>query len=81
MCRSIKTLYNFDPPASNDESRAAATQYVRKLSGFRQPSVANRIVFDRAIDEITSATNDLLGALVTNAPARHHDQTSIHNHI
>jgi hypothetical protein len=70
MCRSIKTLHNFEPPATEDEIRASALQFVRKLSGFAQPSQANRVAFDRAVDQVTAAARELLGALVTNAPPR-----------
>jgi hypothetical protein len=70
MCRNIKTLHNFDPPANNEEIRASALQFVRKLSGFSKPSQANAPVFDRAIDEVAAAAAKLLDALVTNAPAR-----------
>ena len=70
MCRNIMTLYNLEPPASEDEIRAAATQYVRKVSGFPRPSVANRDVFDRAVADVTAATSALLANLVTSAPAR-----------
>lgn len=70
MCRSIKTLFNFDPPASDEEIRASALQYVRKLSGFHTPSKANRAAFDRAVDEVAAATRDLLDALVTRAEPR-----------
>ena len=70
MCRSIKTLFNFEPPASEDELRAASLQFVRKLSGFNSPSRANQAAFDRAVDEVTAAAQTLVGALVTNAPPR-----------
>lgn len=70
MCRNIKTLYNFDPPATEEEIRAAALQFVRKLSGFNSPSQANRAVFERAIDEVTDAARTLLGGLVTSAEPR-----------
>jgi hypothetical protein len=70
MCRSIKTLHNFEPPATEDEIRASAIQFVRKLSGFAQPSQANRVAFDRAVDQVTAAARELLGSLVTNAPPR-----------
>ena len=70
MCRNIKTLYNFKPPASDEEIRASALQFVRKLSGFTRPSKANQLAFDRAIEEVTRAAQDLLGALVTTAPPR-----------
>ena len=70
MCRNIRTLYNFDPPASGDEVRAAATQYVRKLSGFAKPSQANAEAFERAVDAVAAASQQLLDALVTVAPPR-----------
>jgi hypothetical protein len=70
MCRSIKTLHNFEPPATEDEIRASAVQFVRKLSGFAQPSQANRVAFDRAVDQVTAAARELLGSLATNAPPR-----------
>lgn len=70
MCRSIKTLHNFEPPATDDEIRASAVQYVRKLSGFTKPSKANEAAFERAVDEIAHAAHHLLEALVTNAPPR-----------
>jgi hypothetical protein len=70
MCRSIKTLHNFEPPATDDEIRASALQYVRKLSGFARPSGANQIAFNRAVDQVTEAARELLDALVTNAPPR-----------
>ena len=67
MCRNIKTLFNFDPPATDEEIRAASLQFVRKLSGFNKPSQANQAVFDRGIDEVTRAAHALLEALVTAA--------------
>ncbi|HZX67480.1 MAG TPA: DUF2277 domain-containing protein [Candidatus Elarobacter sp.] len=70
MCRSIKTLHNFAPPATDDEIRASAVQFVRKLSGFTHPSKANETAFNRAVDEVTHAAHHLLDALVTNAPPR-----------
>lgn len=70
MCRNIKTLYNFEPPATEDEIRAAALQFVRKLSGFNAPSKANQAAFDEAVDQVTGVARDLLDALVTNAPPR-----------
>ena len=70
MCRSIKTLHNFAPPATDDEIRASALQFVRKLSGFSRPSKVNEAAFDRAVDEVTRAAHELLGALVTNAAPR-----------
>jgi hypothetical protein len=70
MCRNIRTLYNFDPPASEDEVRAAALQYVRKISGFSKPSRANEEAFARAIDSVTAASEELLRELRTSAPPR-----------
>ena len=70
MCRNIKTLHNFKPPATEEEIRASALQFVRKLSGFARPSQANRVVFDRAVDQVTAAAHELLASLVTNAPPR-----------
>jgi hypothetical protein len=70
MCRNIKTLYNFEPPATDDEVRASALQFVRKLSGFNTPSRANEEAFDRAVEDVAGAAHRLLDALVTNAPAR-----------
>jgi hypothetical protein len=70
MCRNIKTLHNFDPPASSEEVRAAALQYVRKVSGTNKPSKANEAAFQRAVDEIAHITEHLLDELVTSAPPR-----------
>ena len=70
MCRNIKTLHNFEPPATRDEVNAAALQYVRKVSGSAKPSKANEMAFARAVDEVAAATNRLLAALVTSAPPR-----------
>ena len=67
MCRNIQTLFNFEPPATEDEVRAASQQYVRKISGFTKPSQANEPAFERAVDEVTEASMRLLDALVTNA--------------
>jgi hypothetical protein len=67
MCRNIQTLFNFEPPATKDEVRAASRQYVRKISGFTKPSQANEPAFERAVDEVTVASMRLLDALVTNA--------------
>ncbi len=67
MCRNIRTLYNFEPPATEDEVRAAALQYVRKVSGFHKPSRANAEAFDRAIDAVAAISNELLGELTTSA--------------
>ena len=70
MCRNIKILFNFDPPATNDEIRASSLQFVRKLSGFNRPSKANETAFNRAVEEVTSAARKLLDSLVTNAQPR-----------
>jgi hypothetical protein len=70
MCRNIKTLHNFEPPATEDEVRAAALQYVRKVSGAQKPSKANEAAFARAVDEVATATGRLLAALVTAAAPR-----------
>ena len=70
MCRNIRPLFNFDPPVTEDEVRAASLQFVRKISGFTKPSKANEASFDRAIDEVSAAAQRLLDALVTNAPPR-----------
>ena len=70
MCRNIKTLHNFKPPATDDEIRASALQFVRKLSGVARPSKVNQPAFDRAVDEVTMAATSLLDSLVTSAPPR-----------
>ena len=70
MCRSIKTLFNFEPPATEEEMRAAALQFVRKLSGFNAPSKANQAAFDRAIEEVADAARTLISSLVTSAEPR-----------
>jgi hypothetical protein len=70
MCRNIKTLYNFDPPASEDEIEAAALQYVRKISGFNKPSQANQEAFDAAVAAVTEVSRELLDGLVTAAPPK-----------
>jgi hypothetical protein len=70
MCRNIRTLHNFEPPATADEIRASSIQFVRKLSGFARPSKANEVAFNRAVDQVAQAVHDLLDALVTNAPPR-----------
>jgi hypothetical protein len=74
MCRSIKTLFNFDPPATDDEIRAASLQFVRKLSGFTRPSQANAAAFDRAVEDVAAVAQTLIRSLVTNAPARDRDE-------
>jgi hypothetical protein len=73
MCRSIKTLFNFDPPATDEEIRAASLQFVRKLSGFNQPSRANEVAFNRAVDEVTAVARNLLDSLVTSAEPRNRE--------
>jgi hypothetical protein len=70
MCRNIRTLHNFEPPATEDEIRASALQYVRKISGFSKPSQVNSEAFERAVDEVTAISTRLLGELVTNAPPK-----------
>jgi hypothetical protein len=70
MCRNIRTLYNFEPPASKEEVRGAAVQYVRKISGFSKPSQANAEAFDRAVDDVAEVTARLLSELVTTAPPK-----------
>ena len=74
MCRNIRTLANFEPPATEDEVRASALQFVRKLSGMNRPSRANEEVFDRAVDEVTAAARRLIGSLVTNAGPRNREE-------
>jgi hypothetical protein len=74
MCRNIKTLANFEPPASDDEVRASALQFVRKLSGTSRPSRANEEAFARAVDEVTTAARRLIDSLTTSAPARNRDE-------
>jgi len=70
MCRNIKTLHNFKPPATDEEIRASALQFVRKLSGFTKPSKANEAAFNRGVDQVTQAAHELLQSLVTNSPPR-----------
>ena len=74
MCRNIRLLFNFDPPATDAEVRAAAVQFVRKVSGFTRPSQANQAAFDRAVDEVAQSARRLLDALVTNAPSRSREE-------
>ena len=73
MCRNIKVLYNFEPPATDDEIRGAALQFVRKISGFAKPSAANEEAFNRAVDEVTKASSKLLSSLVTTASPRNRE--------
>ena len=70
MCRNIKTLFNFDPPATTDEVQASSIQFVRKLSGFNKPSKANEATFDLAVERVSAAAQELLNSLVTNSPPR-----------
>jgi hypothetical protein len=70
MCRNIRTLHNFEPPATEDEVRASALQYVRKISGFTKPSQANAAAFDRAVEAVVAVSSELLGELVTSAPPK-----------
>jgi hypothetical protein len=74
MCRNIRTLHNFEPPATEEEVEAAALQYVRKLSGSNRPSRANAAAFERAVEEVAAASRRLLAQLVTNAPPRSREQ-------
>jgi hypothetical protein len=74
MCRNIRTLYNFDPPATEDEVSAAALQYVRKISGFTKPSRANEEAFARAVEAVAQASAELLQALSTTAPAKNREE-------
>jgi hypothetical protein len=73
MCRNIRTLHNYDPPASEEEIRASALQYVRKVSGYSKPSRANEAAFERAVDGIADVSRELLQALTTTAPARNRE--------
>jgi hypothetical protein len=74
MCRNIRTLYNFDPPATQEEARAAALQFIRKVSGSTKPSKANEAAFERAVDEVTDCVNQLLATLVTKAPPKNREE-------
>ena len=73
MCRNIRPLYNFDPPVTDDEIRAASLQFVRKVSGFTKPSAANQAAFDRAVHDVSHVVHDLLGLLVTQAAPKNRD--------
>jgi len=77
MCRNIRTLHNFTPPATHDEIRASSLQFVRKLSGFTKPSKANEDAFSRAVDRVAEAAHELLHSLVTNAPPRDRDVEAV----
>ena len=74
MCRNIKMLFNFDPPVTDEEIRAASLQFVRKISGFNKPSKANEAAFQKAIDSVAAISAELLGSLETNAPARSREE-------
>jgi hypothetical protein len=74
MCRNIRTLYNFEPPATEDEVRASALQFVRKLSGFARPSKANEAAFERAVEAVTRAAQELIDSLITTAPRRDREE-------
>jgi hypothetical protein len=76
MCRNIKTLFNFDPPATDEEIRSASLQFVRKLSGFNAPSKANEAAFDRAIDEVASVAKRLVDSLTTSAVPRNREEVA-----
>ena len=77
MCRNIKTLHNFKPPATDEEIRASSLQFVRKLSGFTKPSKTNEVAFNRAIEQVAKAAHELLDSLVTNAPPRDRETEAI----
>ncbi len=80
MCRNIRTLFNFEPPATEEEVRASALQYVRKISGFAKPSAANRKAFDRAVDQVAKTSSTLLRSLVTSASPRDRDAEAAKAH-
>ncbi len=80
VCRNIRTLYNFEPPATDEELRAASLQYVRKISGFSRPSAANEAAFARAVDAVTAASADLLGSLVTTAAPKDRETEAARAH-
>jgi hypothetical protein len=77
MCRNIKTLFNFDPPVTDEETRAAALQFVRKITGFSKPSKANEALFQSAVDDIASISIQLLRSLETNAPAKNREEEAV----
>ena len=74
MCRNIRTLFNFDPPATDEEVQAAAVQFVRKLSGFTKPSQANEAIFNQAVEDVSAVARQLIDSLVTSAPARDREE-------
>jgi hypothetical protein len=73
MCRNIKPLYHFDPPTTDDEIRNASLQFVRKVSGFTNPSAANQVAFDKAVEDVSATVRELLDSLVTNAPPKNRE--------
>jgi hypothetical protein len=77
MCRSIKPLFNFEPPATDEEVRAASLQFVRKISGFNKPSKANEAAFHSAVESVTAAVQNLLGSLVTSSPSRNREAETV----
>ena len=77
MCRNIRTLFNFDPPATEQEIRDAALQFVRKLSGFSAPSQANQAAFDRAVEDVSKVARELLDSLVSHAPPKNREEEAI----
>jgi hypothetical protein len=77
MCRNIRTLFNFEPPATEEEIHASALQFVRKLSGFTHPSRANEAAFNRAVDDVSDAARRLLGALATTSPAKNRETEAL----
>ena len=77
MCRNIKTLHNFQPPATDAEIKASSLQFVRKLSGFARPSRTNQLAFDRAVDQVAKAAHELLDSLLTNAPPRDRETEAV----
>jgi hypothetical protein len=80
VCRNIKVLFNFEPPATEEEIRSAALQYVRKISGYANPSAANEAAFQRAVDEVSAASEKMLVALVTAAPHRNRELEAVRAH-
>jgi hypothetical protein len=77
MCRNIKTLFNYEPPATNDEVRASSLQFVRKLSGFTKPSQANQAAFDQAVEDVTAAARTLVDSLVTQSAPRNREEEAV----
>lgn len=80
MCRNIHVLFNFEPPATDDEVRAAALQYVRKISGYAKPSASNAAAFERAVDEVAASSARLIGTLTTDRPPRNRDEEAAKAH-